>query len=443
MADVNDLLLTLMTQPDVSTTVGQHRQEQLANQQALATYQQAQQERLRTNAARDAWISNPTQDNLRAYMALDPKNSEAIKRNFDAQDETVKRNNLQSWSAVKGYLANGKTDAALEIIRRQRDADAKAGQPTDDDDQMIEIIQSDPRAALAITDYHLASALGQDKYAESFSSMQKLPGEIKQQAATLEGTEATTQSTLATADKTRADTAEVAPNAQAERDFKAAQAQRFTAQTAYEAERLKLDRDTLESNIQLKLMEFQNRPMSDQTSKLVNDQVRASEIARLLGNRAKTLADQLETSNASGGWGTTGPALVTMVTGDKSAVQMLRDEYQQLIGQQAVKNLPPGPASDKDIQLALKGMPPSSASKETMVSFLRGMAKLQERVAASEQAQADWASQNNGLGRLRNDALINGTLVPAGTSWSEFRTNQSAFEKKDAAQSRSYMRFAQ
>jgi len=59
--------------------------------------------------------------------------------------------------------------------------------------------------------------------------------------------------------------------------------------------------------------------------------------------------------------------------------------------------LPPGVATDKDIELALKGIPPENANAATLASFLRGSAKLQDIDSAINNAKTDWLSQNNGL----------------------------------------------
>jgi hypothetical protein len=63
----------------------------------------------------------------------------------------------------------------------------------------------------------------------------------------------------------------------------------------------------------------------------------------------------------------------------------------------AIKSLPPGVATDKDIELALKGIPPETANSATLASFLRGTAKLQDIDSAINNAKTDWLSQNNGL----------------------------------------------
>ena len=79
--------------------------------------------------------------------------------------------------------------------------------------------------------------------------------------------------------------------------------------------------------------------------------------------------------------------------GTEDAVTQLRTNYNAVRASQAVNNLPPGPASDKDIALALSGFPKPNASPKTIVSFLRGSAKLARADAAYNQFKADFISK--------------------------------------------------
>lgn len=67
--------------------------------------------------------------------------------------------------------------------------------------------------------------------------------------------------------------------------------------------------------------------------------------------------------------------LKTMV-GSEDEVSRLRTEYEQLRISNVVQNLPPGVASDKDVELVLRGWPAQTADPAYLASFLRGMQKL-------------------------------------------------------------------
>lgn len=85
------------------------------------------------------------------------------------------------------------------------------------------------------------------------------------------------------------------------------------------------------------------------------------------------------------------------LTGKQDAVSLLRTRYSAIRASQAVKNLPPGVASDKDIELALSGFLPPSANPQEIASFLRGMAKLEAVEEGFNRFKAEYINKNNGV----------------------------------------------
>ncbi len=102
--------------------------------------------------------------------------------------------------------------------------------------------------------------------------------------------------------------------------------------------------------------------------------------------------------------------------GTQDEVSMLRRKFRGIRASQATKNLPPGPASDKDIQLALSGFPPENAPAEMISSFLKGASKLARIDNAFQTFKAEYVSNNRNTAGLikswrenKND-LINSAL---------------------------------
>lgn len=418
---------------------GAQQQQILQAQQQRAAQQQAQLDQARQEA-----INNPSAAAFNKLFALDPKSHEAIKAQASSWSEDERNTNLREVTAIDGLLAAGQSDAASARVQRRIDADKAAGLDTADDEDMLAAIKADPKSARLYTGALLTGILG-DKAPDAIKAVgddrradAALPGELAKTAA---------ETDLATAQtgKTAAEAQQVAPSAQADQAYKAAAAQRLADQTGIEAQRLDLDKDTLATNTQLELDKLHGKgtsisPTSEQT---MNGAVVTSEASRQLGARASALADKLDSSpQALGGVFAQLNEAGKGAFGKQDAVSALRKEYQQLANSQAVMNLPPGPASDKDIKLAMAGFPPPSANAPTMASFLRGMAKLQTIKANRDQAKADWISENGNLGRAKNDITVNGVKVPAGTNFGEFSTSASSTERRAAPPERSYYRFS-
>lgn len=106
-----------------------------------------------------------------------------------------------------------------------------------------------------------------------------------------------------------------------------------------------------------------------------------------------SLADQIEASDLNAGmFGGKWAEKVKDITGEQDAVSNLRREYNAIKGSQVVSNLPPGAASDKDIELALGGFPTDNASKEQLSGFLRGLSKVQQYNADFNNFKAEYIS---------------------------------------------------
>jgi hypothetical protein len=91
----------------------------------------------------------------------------------------------------------------------------------------------------------------------------------------------------------------------------------------------------------------------------------------------------------------------------------LRDQRSQLITaanmirvSEALEYLPPGAASDKDVELVMSGVPPENMGKEELLSFARGVKKLADKEAAYFRAKDNWISKNGNLRGFGMDQRI-------------------------------------
>jgi hypothetical protein len=83
------------------------------------------------------------------------------------------------------------------------------------------------------------------------------------------------------------------------------------------------------------------------------------------------------------------------VAGSQDEASELRRRFSAVRLSEALKNLPPGPATDRDVAEAFKGVPPESASPQQVVSFLRGSAKLKALDNEFNLFKADYISKKN------------------------------------------------
>ncbi len=124
----------------------------------------------------------------------------------------------------------------------------------------------------------------------------------------------------------------------------------------------------------------------------------ASDQAVKSGNslrRLNDLAGQFESVDVGGGlFGSSWPEKMKELTGQQDAVSELRRAYQEIRSSQAINNLPPGVASDKDIELALSGFPAKDANGPYISQFLRGLSKMEEARKNFAEFKTQYISEN-------------------------------------------------
>ena len=126
---------------------------------------------------------------------------------------------------------------------------------------------------------------------------------------------------------------------------------------------------------------------------ITNAQKAEADIGRMsdLSNRFDELARQgVAQGRLAGGFNEWAKGML----GGEDQVSQLRTEYEQLRISSVVQNLPPGVASDKDVDLVLKGWPSGVSDPAYIASFLRGMQKLRAIDHAAATHSASYLSRN-------------------------------------------------
>lgn len=470
----------LLVQPNFSglgAIAAQIQQRRAAEQQRKA----AEAQKAQMNADIEALGENPNAAALMQFSLKYPQLADAAGKGWQAYSDERKNQNLQDMVGIASAVDAGRDDLALKIIGQRKSSLVASGEQieqTEAAESLIQQIQSarargDEAEAMrlgrqlnGILAYGIGVATGFDKFDDVFANVRKTqredalsPGMVRKTDAEAAIAEAQAQEApaqqraltrRATAEASTAETtAEFAPEQQQTAiEKQRADIRNIDSVIQDRANRLDLDRDRLESDVGIALerMDYDRTKLSDGQAAKVAEYVTGAEASRSVARRAQDLANRFEEAQRTG----QSSGLASWI-GDKTGISssdaaQLRRDYAGLINSQAVKNLPPGAASDSDIQLALAGFPPRNAKPETVTRFLRGLAKLQEAAANSDQAKADWLANNGNLGPAQRDLYVNGTRVPKGTTYGEFSKTRGAFERKeterDAISNRSYMKYA-
>lgn len=147
-----------------------------------------------------------------------------------------------------------------------------------------------------------------------------------------------------------------------------------------------------------------------------------------------TLADTLEKEKPTPGLFGNAENMFSKLTGQDNYLRDMRVRYNQLANAQATKLLPPGPASDKDIEFARKGIPSETDNPMVMSRWLRGMAKMESNNAKFNEFKSEWMSANGNPGQSDRNRNIMGLDIKQGESLnSAAKRFLSSDSKQDAS----------
>lgn len=423
---------------NIGAAVNQQKQLELQRQQAL---------QMQADLGELASKPNATAQDFARVTIKYPQLAEHFKNTWTMLNADQQQANLSNATQVYAALQAGKPEIATQLLRDRATAYTNAGDEKNAkvNETMAKLIEQSPETAKTSAGLFLSSVLGPDKFASTFTglggeqrALEKQPAEVRKgsaEAAIKEMEARNTPQRLAL-----------------ENSQTAANVRNVDSQIGERASRLKLDRDKLQSEVEMKLYELGQKAgtLDDGAKKLINDSTVASVAADQSAGQMLDLAGRLD--KQGGGYGAFSSASEWLkgATGNQDALTEMRKEYIRLRQSQVKTMLPSGPASDKDVALAMQGFPPDTADAKTMSSFLRGMAKLQQYSAVAENAKAEWVNSVGHLGKPKSDITIDGINVPAGTTFTDFaKQYMSAKVDQRAAQqsqqqvpNRSYMRWA-
>ena len=417
----------------------EQQQQQMANQKLI----QEGFARLRQPGATAADYAN-------LAMVLPETQAKAVRESFSMLSGERQQNALQQSGQVFSAFKAGKPEIAIGLLDRQIEAKRNSG---DNEGAMFletwrDVAKENPKATEDYFGFTISQMPGGDKVIESAAKLggerraeAQAPAELRQKLAVADKAESDAKTALATATnapekaaaeaalaKAQADKAKVeaqfaGPLAQASLNLNAAQIKNINSEIGNRAAKLNLDRQTMQATVAEKLSSIQKNltELPADTRKLVNDSAVAAAASKQSADQYNDLAKRLDAAGGGFGAATSFADYLRKATGAQSPLTELRQEYTRIRNSAAIKSLPPGVATDKDIELALKGIPPENANASTMASFLRGMGKMQDIEASVANAKTDWLANNNGvLTRAKNTFQAGDYATKPGESFNDF-----------------------
>lgn len=417
----------------------EQQQQQLANQKLI----QEGFAKLRQPNATAADYANLS-------MLLPETQAKSVREGFSLLSGERQQAALQQSGQVLSAFKAGKPDIAINLMDQQIEAKRNSGDESGAKflETWRDIAKVTPQATEDYFGYITSQMPGGDKVIDSAiklsaerRSQAKAPAELTQAIAAADKAvaEATTAQATATnaAEKAAADAAKATADANAAK-VKAKYAEQveiaglnktnwdinnLRSQIGDRSARLNLDTQKTAADVAEKMSSIQSKlnDIPADTRKLINESATLSATSKQSAQQFNDLAKRLDESGGGYGVFSSASDFLKKGAGFQGGMTQLRQEYTRLRNTAAIKSLPPGPATDKDIAMALKGFPSDNASAGDLSSFLRGMAKLQDVDASINNAKTDWLAQNNGtLTRAKNTFVAGDYATKPGETFNDF-----------------------
>jgi len=144
----------------------------------IEAMQRAQQAAMQQELAQAA--ENPDPQTLLKLSIKYPSLAKDFKISQEQLGTQQQKARLDMLLPVHAALNSGNTDAAVQTLQQQADAQRNSGKPQEAaaTENMIKVIQTDPRAFNTSMGILVAGVLGPEKYAENFVKIERAPAEL-------------------------------------------------------------------------------------------------------------------------------------------------------------------------------------------------------------------------------------------------------------------------
>lgn len=378
----------------------------LANQQAALARQQAAQ-------ARAQWEALGPDATVRDMDLLIQSNPQAFalpgfKEHYERQSAETKKQAFSDLAEPFAALQNGDVDTAVELLDRQwagytNGNDEKAAKSRA---QLVEMVKTNPEAARRRMFAMLSTVADKDQREGLFA---------------LDSADVKLRKDTAEAAKAEADAEVWADKLAADLGLTKEQTRDLVEKRKIDWARIGLDREKLDRDLANDLATAGQLSKTD-TEGVVGAAM-DSRTAEATAQIYTELADDMDKVGFKGEVAGPVQKVADVATeygaaGYKTDEQKLRDRYRDLFGQLAIDRLAgtKGATSDKDAALATAGFPPATGRISNISKFIRVESEKSSASSRSSRFTSQFRAQNNGPADAKSDLVIDGVVIPRGTS---------------------------
>lgn len=358
---------------------------QIEQEQQAQEEQKAAQQKFGTDLMK-AWESGD-EKSLVDLVAANPGQMDTIKGLIGLKDDVRNRAVGGMASSLSTALESGNINGAANIIASNADLLSSMGQ---DPTALVRRLQEDPESLR--------------READSYRLMTMTPDQVMAYKQKLED------------QQLKRDQMSVQMRGQ---DVQI-RGQNMAASTA--AKRLSFDKEKFDTQMQeaadkADQLKLEAPKLSVNMEKALDTSVADAAASRSSAASLDELANRWSAEKPTAGLLGSTQSTWNKMTGSDSGLRDLRIRTSQVLNSQALKFLPPGPATDRDVELAREGVPTNMDDPALVSNWLKAQARNERRVAAFNDFRAEWISAQGNPGQAKADANISGLDVRKGDSF--------------------------
>ena len=375
---------SMLTGARLGGLIGLSRQQEMENQKAAEAAAMAKQ----FQADWQGSFGDPQK--MTALAAKYPGQMEAIKSGIGFQDEQHQQDLGNAARDLRVAMATNNPQAVGAAAMKHAGVLGTVGSSPED---IMQQFQQDPQSLAHTVEAVGMSALGPEKFYDVQQNQQKIDEAARSnragEALQARGQNMSYQSAMTghnlAAQRLALD--------QQEFGLKVQQAQEKAQQLIDGAPKLSVN-------------------MEKSIEKSVNDSAASTNSADSMAALAQQFRQEKPTTGLFGN----ASNMFAKVTGTDTALRDLRIRQNALVNNQVLRFLPPGPATDRDVEIVRQGAPTDMDNPEVVARWLDAMSNLERRSAQFNDFKAEWMSANGNPGQSRNGGQVLGMDVQKGES---------------------------
>ncbi len=155
------------------------------------------------------------------------------------------------------------------------------------------------------------------------------------------------------------------------------------------------------------LVSREGKELTSGVTKIIDDLAEENKVANYNVTRYTSLAKKIRKADYAAGAAGAGAEVVKSIFGNEDEVTALKKELAMIRNSEALKSLPPGTASEKDVSMVMEPMPNINSDPKYVAKWLESYAKVSRAAAKYTEAKSDFIAKNGSVRDKTGKTFIN------------------------------------